>query len=80
MAVIKDNECPKCSSMHKDCFANHGGHCVCLRNTEFRHRDGTAYDCPFYKTKTRLEAERKKANERLEAIESGGRFLKFAEY
>ena len=34
---------PECR-MHKDCFANRGGRCVCLKNNDFGGRG-----CPFYK-------------------------------
>lgn len=30
--------------MHRDCFANRGGVCTCLKDNDFGGRD-----CPFYK-------------------------------
>ena len=40
-------------SEHKDCFANTNGYCTCLMNNDFGGRD-----CPFYKDKSKAEAER----------------------
>ena len=40
-------------SEHKDCFANTNGYCTCLMNNDFGGRD-----CPFYKNKSKAEAER----------------------
>lgn len=34
---------PVCHT-HTDCFANKDGHCVCLSDNDFGHKD-----CPFYK-------------------------------
>lgn len=42
---------------HRDCFANRGGICICLKNNAFDGRD-----CPFYKavdTATKEERSRK---------------------
>ena len=38
---------------HRDCFSNRKGYCQCLNDTRFK------MDCPFYKTKKQVEAERK---------------------
>ena len=38
-----DTKMPECR-MHKDCFANRGGRCVCLKSNDFGGRG-----CPFYK-------------------------------
>lgn len=39
---------------HSDCFANHGGRCVCLINNDFGSKD-----CPFYKGRKRYEEEKR---------------------
>ena len=40
-------------SEHKDCFANTNGYSTCLKNNDCGGRD-----CPFYKNKSKAEAER----------------------
>ena len=37
---------PVCD-MHRNCFANKEGHCVCLSDNDFGNKD-----CPFYKPDT----------------------------
>lgn len=49
---------PKCHYL-SNCFANEGGRCRCLTNTDFKR------GCPFYKTKKQLRIERKAIRERL---------------
>ena len=39
---------------HSDCFANHGGRCVCLINNDFGSKE-----CPFYKGRKRYEEEKR---------------------
>ena len=39
-------------TMHKDCFANIDGKCICLKDNIFKNNK-----CPFYKTKARPAAE-----------------------
>lgn len=39
---------------HTDCFANHGGRCVCLIDNDFGSKD-----CPFYKGRKRYEEEKR---------------------
>ena len=38
--------------MHKDCFANIDGRCVCLKDNNFKNKD-----CPFYKDKVKSNAQ-----------------------
>lgn len=37
---------------HRDCFANEGGRCACLKDNHFGGQD-----CPFYKKKGMVQAE-----------------------
>ena len=39
-------------AMHKDCFANIDGRCICLTDNNFKNKD-----CPFYKNKGKSDAE-----------------------
>jgi hypothetical protein len=45
---------------HSDCFANKGGLCIALNDTNFEERD-----CPFYKTEEEHRASRQRSFERL---------------
>lgn len=42
---------------HVDCFANKGGECICLIDTDFNGRD-----CPFYKTENTYTPKVAKSN------------------
>lgn len=44
----------KCNQGKRDCFAAHndsirGTYCKVLSDTEFKNKNGTSRDCPFYK-------------------------------
>lgn len=47
-------------SMHKDCFANVDGKCICLTDNNFKNNK-----CSFYKRKTQLAAEQRQIKKRL---------------
>ena len=47
-----DTKMPECR-MHKDCFANRGGRCVCLKSNDFGGRG-----CPFYKPAAAVREEK----------------------
>lgn len=47
---------PECR-MHKDCFGNRGGRCVCLKNNDFGGRD-----CPFYKPADTVQEDHRRQN------------------
>lgn len=58
---------PVCG-LHRDCFANKDGRCICLSDNDFGKKD-----CPFYKNKTEAENERRACRERL--IYAGKKYL-----
>lgn len=40
----------QCKETKKDCVCrNTDGECVALQDTDFKLKDGTRYECPFYK-------------------------------
>lgn len=45
---------------YTDCFANKGGRCIALNDTNFKERD-----CPFYKTEEEHRVSRRRSYERL---------------
>jgi hypothetical protein len=47
--IYKPKEEPSCS--REDCFANRGGYCIALRDTNFKR------ECPFYKRKEKLNEQ-----------------------
>ena len=41
----------KCKERKTDCVCrNTDGQCVALQDTNFTRKDGTRYECPFYKS------------------------------
>lgn len=58
---MSEKKRPECRA--KDCFANSGGHCTVLKDTDFKGRP-----CPFYKTYSQTAAEDARRRERLAAM------------
>ena len=44
----------KCN-IHRDCFANQAGRCVCLKDNHF---DRGKLDCPFYKNNSEISMKK----------------------
>ena len=58
---------PVCG-LHRDCFANKAGRCICLSGNDFGKKD-----CPFYKNRIEAENEQRICRERL--ISAGKDYL-----
>ncbi|MBQ3426616.1 MAG: hypothetical protein IJH37_05655 [Clostridia bacterium] len=46
--------------MHRDCFGNIDGRCICLKDNRFKKKA-----CPFYKDKKQFDEERRASEARL---------------
>lgn len=42
---------PNTKCNRSDCFACTNGRCRCLDDVEFKHKDGSIRECPFYKNR-----------------------------
>lgn len=62
MGIAKSKGLPRCM-VHRDCFANKCGVCVCLGDNDFHGKD-----CPVFKTTAQNDTDRQKSYERLVSI------------